>query len=192
MAGLGTVRKLAAVAAAFLLTPVPAPADGGAFRDGDEQPFCESPGDCPDDDYIDFRRVTFGHGRRPALVRHGIRTMKRWKTKDLGGPHGVTFFFHLDTDGDRGVERALRVRRKNGHLWGGMFRGKHLRRHVRGRVEVWRPDRRSLEVRFPVRMLGDDVERYRWQVSWAQRQIGCPGSCHSDHAPGRGWYEHRL
>lgn len=186
------MRRLAAVATALLLAPVPALADGGAFRDGDEQPFCEAPGDCPDDDYMDFRRASFGHGRAERVVRHGVRTRKRWKTKELGGRYGVTVYLQVSNDDDRRVERSLRIRRKHGELWGGMFRGKYFRKKVDGRVRVWRPDRRSIKVAFPVRMLGDDVERYRWYVFWAKRDTYCPGSCHSDTAPDRGWYDHRL
>lgn len=187
----GPVKRIALLTAALLAAATPALAGGGAFRDGDEQPFCET-GDCDDTDYMDFRRLTFGHGRSESVVRHGIRTLKRWKTKELGGRHGVTIHVHLDTDGDERVERSLRIRRKHGSLWAGMFRGKHLRKSVGGRIRVWRPDRRSVKVRFPVRMLGDEVRRYRWRVWWAQRALACPGSCSTDSAPDRGWYEHRL
>ena len=187
------VKRLALVVAALLLAPVAALADGDAFHDGDEQPFCEDPNaECPDDDYMDFRRATFGHGKTRSVVRHGVRTMKRWKTKDLGGRHGVTIYVHLNTDDDGRVERSLRIRRKHGELRGRMFRGKYFDKRVHGSVRVWRPDGRSIKVVFRVRMLGDDVDAYRWGVSWARRGIGCLGSCHSDHAPDEGWYRHRL
>lgn len=185
------MKKLAPLIVALLVSAAPALADGGAFRDGDEQPFCET-GGCGDSDYMDFRRLTFGHGRNESVVRHGVRTIERWKTKVLGGRHGVTIHVHLNTDDDWRAERSLRIRRKHGELWAGMFRGKYLRKRVAGRVRVWRPDRRSVKVRFDVRMLGDDLERYRWNVSWAQRDIACPGSCSTDTAPDRGWFEHRL
>lgn len=183
------MRRLVLFAAAALLAPVPALADGATFRDGDEQPFCEEPGDCPDNDYMDFRRVTSGHG---GGLRHGLRTMKRWKTKELGGPHGVTIYVDFDVDGDRRVEREVRVRRKHGELQARMFRGRYLRKEVEGRLVAWRPDRRSLKVRFPAGLLGDDVESYRWRVFWAQRDLACTGSCHTDSAPDQGWYEHTL
>lgn len=186
------MRKLGAFAlATLLLLPGSAAADGGAFRDPDEHPFCES-GPCPDRDYMDFRRLTFGHGRKAGTVRHGIETRKRWKTKWLGGRHGISFYVELNTDDDRRFERQLRIRRKNGELWAAVFRGKYHRKRVPGHVRVWRPGRRSVKVRFATRLLGDDVDRYRWYVWWANRDVVCPGSCSEDHAPDRGAYEHRL
>ena len=178
--------------AALLALPAPAAADGGRFRDPDEKPFCESPDPCPDTDYIDFDRVSYGHGRTAGLLRHGVHTRERFKTKDMGGRHGVTIYFLFETDGDERGERMLRVRRKDGKLSGRMFRGKYFFKKVGGRVRVWRPDRRSLKVRFPLRLLGDDLERYRWSASWYNRRIACPGSCHSDYAPHNGWFTHRL
>lgn len=187
------MRKLALVAlAALLLAPGLAQADGGRFRDPDEQPFCEGPGSCTDTDYLDFSRATFGHGRTARVLQHGLKTRERWKTKDMGGRHGVTISFDFDTDGDRGVERRLRVRRKNGELRARMFRGRYLRKRVGGDLGVWRPDRRSIKARFPRRLLGDDLDRYRWRAGWHQRGVACPGSCHTDYVPDRGWYEHRL
>jgi hypothetical protein len=188
------MRKLVTPAvAALLLLPASAAADGGAFRDPDEQPFCENPDDpCPDGDFMDFRRLTFGHERPARALRHGIETSKRWKTKRLGGKHGVSIYVDFNTDDDRHMERGLEIRRKDGELWAGMFRGKYHRKRVPGRVRVWRPDRRSVKVRFPKRLLGDDVDGYRWVVWRARRGVYCPGSCHTDFAPNRGTYEHRL
>lgn len=184
-------KGILAALALLVGAPAPAAADGGAFKDPDEKPFCEAPDPCPDTDYMDFRRVTFGHGDRPRVLRHGIETRKRWKTKELGGRNGVTIYFQLNTDDDARAERVLRVRRKDGELWGRVFRGKYYRKEV-GRAHVWRPDRRSLKVRFHRRLLGEGVARYRWSVHWSNRDTACPGSCHVDFAPHRGWYEHRL
>lgn len=187
------MKKLGLVVLASLLVfPGHALADGGGFRDPDEQPFCESPGPCPDSDYIDFRRATYGHGRKAGVVRHGLHTREPWKTKDMGGPHGVTIYLELDVDGDRAAERMVRMRRKDGELWARMFRGKHHRKRIGGGLRVWRPNRRSIKVRFPLRLLGDDLDRYRWRAGWYNRELGCAGSCHSDYAPHRGWFEHRL
>lgn len=180
------------VLAAVLLVPGYARADGGRFRDPDEQPFCESPDPCPDTDYIDFRKVTYGHGRNDRLLRHGIHTRERWKTRDMGGRHGVTIYLEIDVDGDRAAERMVRMRRKDGELWARMFRGKRFREKVGAELRVWRPNRRSIKVRFPLRLLGHDLERYRWSAGWHNRAVACTGSCHTDSAPHRGWYEHRL
>lgn len=187
------MRRLAiVVVAASLAVPGSAWADGGRFRDPDEQPFCETSDPCPDDDYIDFDKVTYGHGPTERVLRHGVHTRKGWKTKDMGGAHGVTIYFVFDTDGDPEGERTLRMRRKDGELRGRMFRGKHLSKKVGGRLHVWRPDRRSIKVRFPVRLLGEDVDSYRWRAGWYQRGVACPGSCHTDSAPHNGWFEHNL
>ena len=174
------------------LAPVPAAADGDAFRDPDEQPFCESPGPCPDGDYMDFRRVAHGHGKAPGTLRHGIETRLRWRTKTLGGRHGTTIAIDFDTDGDRGVERQLRIRRKAGELVARMLRGKFQDKEVPGRVEVWRPDHRSVKVRFRAGLLGADVAEYRWRAHWWDRGLACPGSCHTDYAPNKGWYGHEF
>lgn len=187
------IRKALLLALAVVLSiPAAAVADGGSFEDRDEQPFCEDPDPCPDTDYMDFRRLTFGHGDEAGVLRHGLETRKRWKTRELGGPHGVTFYVDFDTDGDRDVERRLRIRRKDGELWAGMFRGRRLRKSVPGHIRVWRPGPRGAKVRFAAGLLGDGVEEYRWRVHWANRNLACPGSCSTDFAPGKGWYEHRL
>lgn len=187
------MRKLGILAVAALLSfPAPAAADGGAFRDPDEQPFCEGGDPCPDGDFIDFRRLTFGHERPARALRHGIETRKRWKTKWLGGRHGVSIYIDFNTDDDRRMERGLEIRRKDGKLWAGMFRGRYHRKRVPGRVRVWRPDRRSVKVRFGKGLLRDELDGYRWTVWWANRDVVCPGSCSIDHAPNRGRYEHRL
>lgn len=180
------------VVAGALLVPGPAGADRGRFRDRDEKPFCESPDPCPDTDYIDFDRLSFGHGPKARVLQHGIHTRERWKTKDLGGRHGVTIYIAFDNDGDRASERLLRMRRLKGELWARMFRGKGYRKEVGPPLRVWRPDRYSIKVRFPLRLLGDEVDTYRWRAGWSQRRVACTGSCHSDFAPQRGWFEHRL
>lgn len=187
------MRKLVVAAlVSSLLVPGSAAADGGRFRDRDEKPFCENPDPCPDTDYIDFDRVSFGHGRTARVLQHGVHTRKRWKTKDMGGRHGVTISIAFDNDGDRSSERLLRMRRRDGELWARMFRGKGYRKQIGGPLQVWRPDRRSIKVRFPLRLLGSELDRYRWRVSWSNRRIGCAGSCHTDFAPQRGWFEHSL
>lgn len=187
------MKKLVLIAlASVLVLPGQSFADGGRFKDPDEQPFCESPDPCPDTDYIDFERVTFGHARRAGVLRHGIVTRERWKTKDMGGRHGVTIYLELDVDGDRAAERMVRMRRKDGELTARMFRGKHLRKRIGGDLRVWRPNRRSIKVRFPLRLLGEDLDRYRWSAGWYNRDVACAGSCHTDYAPHRGWFEHRL
>jgi hypothetical protein len=104
----------------------------------------------------------------------------------------VTIHISFDTDGDRRAERAVKMRRKDGELWAHVFRGKHLRKKVGDPLRVWRPNRRSIKVELPVRLLGDDLDRYRWRAGWGNRALACAGSCHTDYAPHRGWFEHRL
>jgi hypothetical protein len=185
------MRLLLVLLAALMLPVVPAAADGGAFRDPEEEPFCEGPGECPDNDYMDFRRLTYGHGDAGKTLRHGVYTLKRWKTRRLGGRHGTSITIRFDTDGDRLPERRLEIRRKDGELWAGMFRGKDLLKPVRGEVRVWRPNRRSVKVAFRPALLDERV-RYRWYVEWSDRGLACAGSCQSDHAPQRGWFTHEL
>lgn len=180
------------VAAALVLPVVPAAADSGTFRDPEEQPFCESPDPCPDDDYMDFRRLTFGHGDSGRTLRHGFYTEKRWKTRRLGGRHGTTIDITFNTDRDQRGERSIEIRRKDGELQARMFRGRYLLKPIPGDIRVWRPDRRSVKVAFAPRLLGERVRRYRWYVVWYDRGLACPGSCGNDFAPNKGWYEHRL
>jgi hypothetical protein len=170
----------------------PVGADQQGFRDGDEQPFCESPGPCPDSDYMDFRWLTQGHGDDSRRLRQGVRTAERWRTGDLDGRHGTTFAFDFDTDEHGDVDLQLRVRRKDGRWRAYFYSGKYFGRHVPGKVNVWRPGRRSLKVGFSADVLGDAVGFYRWRVAEYQRGVGCAGSCHSDDAPDSGWYEHRA
>lgn len=185
------MKKLVLLLVVALVVPVaPAAADGGSFRDPEEEPFCEA-GDCPDNDYMDFRKVTHGHGNDGKSLRHGIYTARRWKTKRLGGRHGTSITIRFDTDGDRRPERRLEIRRKDGELWAGMFRGRNLLRPVPGNIRVWRPSRRSVKVAFDPALLDERV-RYRWYVDWSDRDIACAGSCHSDQAPQRGWFTHEL
>lgn len=187
------MRRLASVMlCAALLVPGAAWADGDRFRDPDEQPFCESPDPCPDSDYIDFDRASHGHGPTDRVLQHGLHTRERWKTKDMGGRHGVTIYFDFDVNDNKSPDRRLRIRRKDGELLAQMYRGKYFRKKIGEPVRAWRPDRRSIKVRFRVRLLGDDVDGYRWRASWYNRALACPGSCHSDSAPHRGWFEHTL
>ena len=190
-----SIKLLAAALGAVVLLPIlPVAANEAAFRDGDEQPFCEGDPDCPDDNYMDFRRLSQGHGTEHRNIRHGIRTLKRWPTRDLGGPHGVSFLIGFDIDGDAGREREIRIRRKDGHLWAGMFKGRGFwkRTPVPGHIRVWRPTRFSVKVGFATDLLAEGLDKYRWSVSWGLRKAGCTGSCESDDAPNRGWYTHRL
>lgn len=192
----GRIRTRVAVAVAVMVAVAATVGIAGAgqasFKDPDEKPFCEG-GDCPDTDYMDFRRATQGHGAKPRQLRHGVHTYKRWKTKVLGGRRGTTIVIYFDVNGKNRPERQVKIRRKDGKLWAAMFRGRpYFRRRIPGRVLVWRPDRRSIKVGFPARLLRDDIDRYRWRIEWWARNTVCPGSCHDDWAPNRGWYEHRL
>ena len=180
------------VALLMLISVAPTHADEAVFRDGDEQPFCESPGPCPDGDYMDFRRLTQGHGRQERRIRHGLRTAEPWPSRALDGRHGTTFAFDFDTDGYGDVDAQLRVRRKDGRWRAYLYKGKYFGRHIPGKVKVWRPGRRSLKVGFSADLLGDGIGRYRWRVDEYERNLTCPGSCHSDSAPDRGWYEHTV
>ena len=169
-----------------------ATADEAIFRDRDEQPFCEGPGPCPDGDYMDFRRLTQGHGEQPRRVRHGLRTAERWRSRALEGRHGTTIVFEFETDRYGDADMQLRVRRKDGRWRAYLYEGKYFFRHVPGKVRVWRPGRRSLKVGFSADLLRDGIRRYRWTAWHYDRNLACPGSCHTDHAPDRGWYEHQV
>lgn len=185
-------RAVAVVVAALLMVPVHAHADQGSLRDPDEKPECEMQDPCDDTDYMDFRRVSFGHGETSHRIRHGLETRKPWKAKRLGGRFGTTLAFEFNLDGDRRPERQLRIRRREGKLRAAVFRGERWRKRVRGWVHVWRPDRRSARVEFDSRLLGEGVDSYRWRATWWQRYAGCIGSCGYDVAPRRGWVTHSL
>ncbi len=185
-------RTALILAVAFLLLPAQVRADGGSFRDPDEEPGCETKDPCDDSDYMDFRRVTFGHADASEQLRHGLETRRRWKTKRLGGRYGTTLAFDFNLDGDRRQERQLRIRRRDGQLRAGMFRGERWHKRVRGDVRVWRPDRRSVKVQFHVRLLRNGIASYRWRAVWWPRYAGCISTCGFDVAPGRGWFRHEL
>ena len=183
---------LLAIALSLLVGPPSARGDTHTFRDGDEEPFCESPDPCPDTNFMDFRRVMVGHGKVRGTVRHGVRTHRRWRTRVLGGRYGVTIYLEINLEGGRRPEKMIRIRRKDGALWAQMFEGNWWLHRVPGSVGVWRPTRRSLKIAFDRDMLGEDVDRYGWSFSWGNRRTACPGSCHNDWAPDKGEYVHRL
>jgi hypothetical protein len=141
---------------------------------------------------MDFRRLTFSHGDRPSRLRHGLFTYERWRTNALGGRYGTTLVVEFDTDRDRRVDRELRIRRKDGRLWAGMFQEQpYFDDLVSEQVRVWRPNRRGVKIAFQARLLGKGIRSYTWRVWWFDRGgLECPGSCGTDFAPKRGWFKH--
>ena len=175
--------SLGLVLGSLVMGPDAALADTRVFFDPDEE---------QDQDFMDFRRLRQGHGDSYRRVRHGIRTEKPWETGVLGGANGVTIEVTFNTDDDNAWERQIQIRRRNGRLWAGMFRGSDYRR-LPVKVRVWRPSSYSVSVAFSADALKDGVRAYGWQVRWVRRSdFPQPAIVYWDRAPGRGWYRHRL
>lgn len=175
----------------LVVGPDAALAETRVFLDPDEKPGCLE-GECPDKNFMDFRRLRQSHGDPHRRVRHGIRTVKPWKTDVLGGENGVTLEISFNLDSDLEWEREVQIRRLNGRLRADMYRGSDYRR-LPVKVRVWRPSQYSVRVGFPADALKDGVNAYGWRVTWSRRGDGAsPGIVYWDSAPEQAWYRHRL
>jgi hypothetical protein len=133
---------------------------------------------------LDVERVrSWGRPRRPGWR---VVTFARWTPKRLWDKGFVLVL--LDTVGDDRFEYYAFVRSNGSRMRARLFKDR-LRRRDRdlGSLATWRPSRRSVSVRVPLRRLrvGNNRAFYRWQVQTLFTGSRCRRVCF-DLAPDRG------
>lgn len=140
--------------ALVLVVPLPVAADVVTRSDGR----------ASDNGPLDIKNVSHGH-RDPRLI-HTLKTYEPWRNRALrNGSSWISLLFDrrsssLDDDRylriDYSEQRGLYARMTT--------LGTHGPGEFIGRVDVWRPGRRAVRVRFPKRFLGRSVGRYEWRA----------------------------
>lgn len=101
---------------------------------------------------------------------------------------------NIDARGDGHFEYYALVRSIGSGMRGELFRNrKHKSDYSVGSLKAWRPDRKSVSVRIPLRKLrvGDDRTFYRWFVQTLMTGSACPRVC-IDRAPDTGAVQQPL
>ncbi|MDP9068293.1 MAG: hypothetical protein M3N53_08120 [Actinomycetota bacterium] len=175
-------KRVLFVLLALLLVGSPAAADTAKRADGEAT---SGP--------LDIKAVS--HGHHGTRLVHTLRMYEEWRNPDLRDDSSwIALLFDrressLDDDRylriDYSEERGLHARMTT-------F-GTHGPGEFIGRVDVSRPTRRSVRVRFPKRFLGRAVKRYEWRAISSFEDAGTcrsnpdsasQGGC-IDYAPGR-------
>ncbi|MDQ4025055.1 MAG: hypothetical protein M3217_06150 [Actinomycetota bacterium] len=170
-------RRIAFVLLAALLLPaavVPAvQADGRGLVDGDDIR-----------EGLDIARVSHGHrassdGAR--LLVHSIRLYRAWPVKRLQDQAFTVLNFDLRGRRGEDPERRVQILSEDGKLVARMFDMTAEPPAHLGRVGLRLPDRRTLRVVFPTRLLRRGLERYKWNAvtnvdggsALCRRRVGC-------------------
>jgi hypothetical protein len=120
----------------------------------------------------DIRRVLHGHGGHDGDVRHSLRTHGKWRS-ELLQDNNLRMGFDFSIDGHSDVERRIVLRKTRGGLRATMYGGRYLQNERRGRIRVWRRDRRSVRITFASDLLRRrHLGRYWWRA-WASYE-SCP------------------
>ena len=93
-------------------------------------------------------------------------------------------FFGFDVAGKRKSWRRVEVRHSERR---GLYARFYGRGELRVDLPVRRPDRRTVRIAIPLRLLGDGVDRYRWHVvtgSWENCEPRQVSYVCSDWVPG--------
>jgi hypothetical protein len=147
---------------------------------------------------LDIRSTSAGHSG--TLLRHTVRTYRRWRPRDLRSTRSRprSLCLHVWRPGSnpmREQDYEICVRFANGRLSGRVFQV-HPATEVTGAVRVTRPNARSIALTFAKETLGN-LRFYRWQVVTGYTGRGCPRDppfeygC-DDSAPTRAVRIHRL
>ena len=150
-------------------------------------------GEAADNGPLDIKVVS--HGHRDGGLIHTLTTYEPWRNRALRHSSSWIALMFDRRSGSFGDERYLRIeysQDKGLHARMTTF-GTHGPGEFIGRVDVWRPTRRSLRVRFPRRYLGRNVSRYEWRATTSfEDRATCRSSPDSadqggciDSAPGR-------
>lgn len=115
---------------------------------------------------LDVKVLRHGHSR--DHLKHSIVTFDGWRSRALKGGSYITIL--ISTDRDRAAERTIGVDYLKGSLRGVMYsctgcEGDAPSRSRVGRVQVGRPDRTTLRIKFAGSLLANrDLRRYGWYV----------------------------
>jgi hypothetical protein len=173
-------RALAATIAALLCaTALPGIAASAEIRD---------PNDTPG--WLEVRRViTWGREQRPAWR---ILTGPRWTARRLWDKGFLVLM--LDTFGDARLDYHVVIASNGRGLEATLWRRRRRApdRRLR-RVDVWRPNRRNVVVRFRLGrvVVGPRRDHYRWFVETLLTARRCRRVC-IDRVPNRGTVKHQL
>jgi hypothetical protein len=143
---------------------------------------------------LDIKSVSHGHSGRRAVI-HSVRMHDRWQNGDLRNDSShISLLFDRRRNSVRD-NRHLRIDySKRRGLHARMTKmGVHGPGEFISRVAVWRPSRRSVRVRFRIRLLGRNVHRYEWRaITSYEDDADCSSSFDSadqggciDSAPGK-------
>ena len=179
---------------AVLAALVPARADSGGSRDPRDT---DGPQDIVSLEHAHGRPMADGR----ATVTFVIETEGRWRNRRMqcstqSSKCRSLFDIYISTDNRDDIERQIQVFRREGRVHAPIHRYSHeclapgtvclqSTRRI-GEADFSRPDRRTLKLRVPVRMLGRDVKRYGWNVRLGFfRDEECEK--HSGEAPNKEW-----
>lgn len=126
-------------------------ADGERRRDGND---ARGP--------LDIARIS--HGHRDGRLVHTIRLRRPWPAQELRHRGFAHVYFELRGHPGNPPERTLQIVYEKGGLVARMYNSlgdppKHI-----GRVALRRPDRRTVRVLFPPKLLRRGVQRYKWNA----------------------------
>ncbi len=125
---------------------------------------------------LDVRRVvTWARGSTPVWT---IKTWNRWTRRSIWDSGHL--LVQLDTFGSTRFDYYALIRSTGTRMRGLLFRDATERRdYMVSRLEVWRPDARSVAVVIPLRRLRMPATRtyYRWVVKTLYTGGGCARVC---------------
>ncbi|MGH2735283.1 MAG: hypothetical protein ACRDKZ_06875 [Actinomycetota bacterium] len=133
---------------------------------------------------LDVRKIkSWGSASKPGLR---IITFRRWTTEQVWD-YGQAIV-NLDTFGKKRPDYYVVVRSTGSAMKGTLWRDRKSKSDRRvTKVRVWRPNRRSVNMRFPLSKLRRGKSRlfYAWYVQTLFQSNSCPRVCF-DRVPNRG------
>ena len=142
--------------------------------------------------FLDIQSVRHAHTDSGRL-RHKVTTFGEWGSRRLRRDCAslALVFRQYDTP-----HRAVEIFYRNG-LKAQMVDYRHDEPRVVGKVKVWRPNRHSVAVSFPKRLLNLSASTYRWQALTETYKGGCPTNhgdpkIFRDFSPNDTYVRHRL
>lgn len=151
------VVVLASILSVFIVGAAPLRADTKRWFDGDD---ARGP--------LDIAAISHGHRMGPKGGRqlvHTIRFHRAWPVRKL--KHRGFAHVQLDRRGHRDgpQEREVWIVYRRGHLIATMYNTLGDPPKKLARVQLWRPDRRTVKIAFPKKLIKRrGLERYKWSV----------------------------